>query len=356
LLEEAERNPQKKHVDDMGYPTDVVGWLDSSVYFNSNNESLQDRDEEVVVPWTNQALKGGQAIRATADDVHIPYIEDPAPLEFRPLNLSLCTKMEIEYRPSVLEYFLPFPGEQRLLSAAEVKYLQSLKTVLSDDQRLIKAMADEINESFDGGQIVTEFRTAHVVCYRGDERLTSFTVYDGASIETEDKQCFWHRGDLQSIRMLTPQIEPFELRVWCAANLKDLWYRLRLYQKAEKMRLKDSSSRIETAYPKPTKWCDDMMQAYEKSIGMLGEDAVRPHKCPSAGDGKNHYAINPDCKYDSPADMVLLFETKAGWNQNGGPELFTFDNHDPKGGCVLLNDGTVKFIRTTEELQQLRWK
>jgi hypothetical protein len=54
--------------------------------------------------------------------------------------------------------------------------------------------------------------------------------------------------------------------------------------------------------------------------------------------------------------MVLLFETKTGWNQHGGPELFTFDNHDPKGGCVLLNNGTVKFIRTEEELKQLRWK
>ena len=77
--------------------------------------------------------------------------------------------------------------------------------------------------------------------------------------------------------------------------------------------------------------------------------------------------------------MVLLFETKAGWNQHGGPELFTFDNHDTEGiapdvlpslqrssggGCVLLNDGTVKFIRTPvlseaegkEELHALRWK
>jgi len=80
------------------------------------------------------------------------------------------------------------------------------------------------------------------------------------------------------------------------------------------------------------------------------------HNCPSAGDGKNHYAMNPNCKPDSQADMVLLFETKAGWNQHGGPELFTFDNHDPKGGCVLLNDSTVKFIRTPEELQQLQWK
>jgi hypothetical protein len=36
--------------------------------------------------------------------------------------------------------------------------------------------------------------------------------------------------------------------------------------------------------------------------------------------------------------------------------LFTFDNHEPRGGCVLLNDGTVKFVRTKEELAQLRWK
>ena len=68
------------------------------------------------------------------------------------------------------------------------------------------------------------------------------------------------------------------------------------------------------------------------------------------------YAVNPHCEPNSPADTVLLFEATAGWNQHGGPERFTFDNHDPQGGCVLLNDGTVKFIRTKEELQQLRWK
>jgi hypothetical protein len=33
---------------------------------------------------------------------------------------------------------------------------------------------------------------------------------------------------------------------------------------------------------------------------------------------------------------------------NSGPELFTFDNHNPKGGCVLLNDGTVKSIPLDE--------
>ena len=68
------------------------------------------------------------------------------------------------------------------------------------------------------------------------------------------------------------------------------------------------------------------------------------------------YAMNSNCREGSPDDMVFLFESQPGWNQHGGPELFTFDNHDPKGGFVLLNDGIVKFIRTKEELRQLRWK
>ncbi len=67
------------------------------------------------------------------------------------------------------------------------------------------------------------------------------------------------------------------------------------------------------------------------------------------------YAMNHACDPNSP-HTVLSFETRPGWNQHGGPELFTFDNHDPKGGCILPNDGTVKFIRTKEELAQLRWK
>ncbi|UCD48772.1 MAG: hypothetical protein JSW27_14705 [Phycisphaerales bacterium] len=52
----------------------------------------------------------------------------------------------------------------------------------------------------------------------------------------------------------------------------------------------------------------------------------------------------------------MLFETEADRNQHGGAELFTFGNHDPKGGCVLLNDGTVKFTRTEAELAALCWE
>jgi hypothetical protein len=135
---------------------------------------------------------------------------------------------------------------------------------------------------------------------------------------------------------------------------------MRLVHESEKRRLKELYSHVKLVYPAPRTWCDSMEWAFVgptiRSRRHEVESKMKVHVCPSAGEGWNHYAMNPNCKADSPPDMVLLFETKAGWNQHGGLELFTFDNHDPKGGCVLLNDGTVKFIRTTEDLQQLRWK
>lgn len=106
-------------------------------------------------------------------------------------------------------------------------------------------------------------------------------------------------------------------------------------------------------YRGPKKWCDAIVEEYQT---FRKEFVAAFFKCPSKQEGKCNYALNPNCKQDSPGDMVLLFEAKAGWNQYGGPELFTFDNHDPKGGFVLLKDRTVKFIRTEEELKQLRWK
>jgi hypothetical protein len=105
----------------------------------------------------------------------------------------------------------------------------------------------------------------------------------------------------------------------------------------------------------PSKWCGAIVDDKRADV-IPTEYKMEYFKCPAAGQGKCDYAMNPGCKPNSPPDMVLLFEAKAGWNQRGGPELFTFDNHDPGGGLVLLNDGTVKFIRTDEELKQLRLK
>jgi len=355
ILEEAEKSPEIRTFADPVYLTAIKEWFGGVLDFNELNEELRYRDEEVLIPYTHQALKGEQVLRVIVDDLHIPYEEKEDRSGLSPPDLSRCSRLEIRYQPSMFEYFLPYASQQNLLDATETKYLKSQKMVVVDDREDLKAFAYEINKGLGGGGIFAVRSTAHMVCYRDNEPIISFTVHDKV-IETEEKQRFRYRRGLPNImRKLTPQIQPFELRVQCAANLKDLWHRLRLYHKAERNRLKDSSSKSEIVYPAPAKWCDAMVQAYQR-IGMVDKFIMRPHMCLGAGEGKNHYAMNPNCKPDSPLDMVLLFETKAGWNQHGGAELFTFDNHDPKGGCVLLNDGTVKFIRTKEELRQLRWK
>ena len=178
-------------------------------------------------------------------------------------------------------------------------------------------------------------------------------MYDCRTIETEDRYRLNYARGLNSLKVLVLPTRPFTLRVDCAADLKDLWHRFRVYPYAQRPADGTSTEPGRAPYPAPAEWCDSITRIYGKGWEMLGR---RLFVCPSAGEGKSHYAMNPKCRSDSLPDTVLLFETRPGWNQHGGPELFTFDNHDPKGGLVLLNDGTVKFIRTEVELKQLRWK
>ena len=334
-------------------------WWAGLFYFDEWNEGLRDRrdrNEQVVVHYfPHQRLKGAQVFRIRVEGVLIPYDERDergARSTISPPDLSACTRLEIRYQPSMLGYFFPYEGQQSLLSPAEKELLQSMKTVVVENHDNFKAFAHEISSAFHVGA-TTERSSAHVACYRDGGPITSFAVYDDMSIVTEENDRFMYPERLRSLKRLTLQIQPFELRMQCAVNLRDFWYRSRSYHKIQMP--KDSPGKSEIMYPSPAKWCDAMVRTYQ-SIGMSDKNVMRPHMCPSAGEGKCHYGMNPDCKFDSPPDMVLLFETKAGWNQHGGLELFTFDNHDPKGGCVLLNDCTVKFIRTKEELQQLRWK
>jgi len=56
----------------------------------------------------------------------------------------------------------------------------------------------------------------------------------------------------------------------------------------------------------------------------------------------------------SPSDMVLLFETGPGWNQSGGPEILTTDNHQGEGCNIVFVDGHVEFVKT-EDLNNLKW-
>jgi len=335
-------------------------YFKGALYFNALSEVLRQRDEEVLLPYTYQWFKGEKVLRTIAEDVRIPYEEkEDRSVHYLP-ELPTCTQIEISYQPSALEYFFPYMGQQSLLSPDEKQDLRTLKTIVVADPEHLKAFANDFKKGVNFGGIVCQRSTANVVCYRDDERLMSFTIYNDSSIVTEGRYRFLYPNGFQSLRMLTPKIQPIELRINCAANLRNLWHRIRLYYKVDKKHRVDSSSKSEILYPAPANWCAAIVQAC-RTIDMLNEKIIRPFICPAIAESKSYlaksyYAMNPNCKYESPPYMVLLFETKAEWNQYGGPELFTFDNHNPKGGCILLNDGTVKFIRTKEELQQLQWK
>jgi len=296
-----------------------------------------------------------------------------------PPDLSNCTRIEVQYYPPTLDYFLHVSEFQDILSLAEMKYIQSLKTFVVSDQKRIKAFAHDISLGRYHGfrtDILTFGKYVHITCYRNKKRVNSFIVF-GNDILTKYNRRFKYPPDLPNLKIIEPmEIRPFRLRGDCAYNLETL-------HTTGLLDRRDFNS-----YPDPNKWCDAMVQFWRSKYSIENNIKIRQFDddwiskvftCPSVYESVNsenrheendepnspeqpkpmfecYYAMNPNCKPDSPADMVLLFETKAGWNQHGGLELFAFDNHEPKGGCVLLNNGTVKFIRTKEELRQLRWK
>jgi prepilin-type processing-associated H-X9-DG protein len=168
-----------------------------------------------------------------------------------------------------------------------------------------------------------------------------------------------------------------EYLILCASNLRTLGKALQLY-----------ANNYDGQYPPEDKWCNFLVEhtSVEKRYFFCksAEDGSYSTKEPI--DDRNfpaevvfcneyndingqhlytysikwcHYAINPKAKPNSPADVVLLFETKHGWNQFGGPEILNDENHlklEGRKGCnILFNDGSVKFIEP-EQFGELKWK
>ncbi len=274
-------------------------------------------------------------------------------------DLAGCTRIEVTYFPSTLRA-MGFWGGGRLLDPNERLYLETLKTIVVDDPSRIAVLVQGLQAGSYVGCFGRPFmdRTADVTCYRGEERVISFEDY-GFRIRTEDGHSFDYSSDPMRLEDVAPEIYPFAVRRHCASLL----YRMGVQVV--------SRARPGQAWPAPDEWNDAVFQRFLARRGTPVPNDPQTLKyiaqqfvCPSARDGRCHYAMNPNCTSDSPADMVLLFETRPGWNQHGGPELFTFDNHLPTGGCVLLKGGdwakreypVVKFIRTEKELQALRWE
>jgi len=161
-------------------------------------------------------------------------------------------------------------------------------------------------------------------------------------------------------------------KVVCRSNMRSLGIAVYLY-----------SNDNNDNYPTAEKWCDLIMQYLGRSVKLFickGSDAV---------EGESSYAFNKNLAgkkvKEVPGDVVLLFETNFGktpigrdgtisdrdynkvlrisdpnrevyklrWNQFGGPEILTVENH--KGCNVLFNDFHVEFVKT-EKLKDLKWK
>jgi prepilin-type processing-associated H-X9-DG protein len=105
-----------------------------------------------------------------------------------------------------------------------------------------------------------------------------------------------------------------------------------------------------TAFPTPAKWCDQIKP-------YLKQSADKVMRCPEVKDARCTYAMNPNVEklgVKSPPDMVLLFESKSGWNQYGGPELLATENHRGRGCTILFCDGQVRFVNK-KDIPTLKW-
>lgn len=138
------------------------------------------------------------------------------------------------------------------------------------------------------------------------------------------------------ISVLILIVRPGIHQVVCGTNLSGLGKALEIY-----------ASDCDGRYPTADKWCDLLVQGNYAS--------EKQFVCPGGVKGRSHYAINPNAERNSPADMVLLFETKGGWNQCGGQEILSVRNHWPRGCNILFMDTFVEFIKP-ERLEELKWK
>ena len=140
------------------------------------------------------------------------------------------------------------------------------------------------------------------------------------------------------------RVRHMSYRMVCGANMAALGKAMLVY-----------ANDYDDKFPTSSKWCDLLIEYAEVDERMFRCRAARCYKGVS---GKIcSYAMNKNLEElgaNAPPDMVLLFETGPGWNQSGGPEILTTDNHRREGCNVLFVDSHVQFVRT-EDINDLKW-
>lgn len=256
-----------------------------------------------------------------------------------------CTKIEIRFTPSTLAY-VEWNEEVDVLNSDERKYLESLKKIVCSDKMLIGRFAHSLSLGHYAGsaQGVRMKFPIHIVGYQDDKCIQSFKM-NARAVTTEAGHLFEYAGGFPYFHHLVPQLWPYQMRIACAYNLLKLGLELQWLKEIGR-------------FPKVSEWCDAIVQR-RKGLGLLSKIPVRSDfECPSAN--SCHFALNDQFTPGSRLETVVLFESRPGWNQHGGPGLFTTGNHKPRGGLVLSMKGedelAVQFIRTQEDARKLRWK
>jgi hypothetical protein len=135
------------------------------------------------------------------------------------------------------------------------------------------------------------------------------------------------------------RVRQIAFRVQCGTNMSGLGTAMLIY-----------ANDYDDEFPTSSKWCDLLIEHAEVTPAMF--------RCRGAHESPCNYAMNKNVwnfsKRDTPPDMVVLFETHPGWNQVGGPEMLTTDNHQGDGCNVLFIDNSVRFIKT-RDLNKLKW-
>jgi hypothetical protein len=262
-----------------------------------------------------------------------------------------CNRIEVVFESSAFEYLTRLIGrdEPFLFSPTEKKFLKSLKKTVCDDRDTIFAYAYNLRNGIHTGtgEGRAKYRT-QVIGYKDDEKILSYKISDGAplinkgSLLAESGDSYSFQGGFPTFpAVMEKELGPYLMRSYCAVKLGFFGGDL-------------IDLVMNTKRPKLSEWCDVIGQ---RMLG-LGLPATKSQggifECPGAK--TSHFALNAHCTAGSPSGTILLFESKPGWNQRGGPELFSMDNHKPKGGHVLLKDGTMMFVRSYEELKRLHWK
>ena len=129
------------------------------------------------------------------------------------------------------------------------------------------------------------------------------------------------------------------VQIVCMLHLKSMAVSFRLY-----------SDDFDGCLPGTESWCDALGKYMSPRMLI----------CPgsNAREDQSSYAMNEYLEGRKlaglPPDLVLLFESKPGWNKAGGPEILTTENHEGKGCNVLFVDGHVKFIGA-DKISELKW-